>query len=69
MEFSPGMQEDRARSPPEEVNLAEHFVHLCDIQHHRVSSRPRPGGMAAGAAVVLYYPLLWFFRHAMDAAR
>ena len=81
MEISPGMPEDRALpSAPEEVNLAEHFVHLCDIQHRRVSSpsaRPREWRQAvrrragaAASAVVLYYPLLlWFFRHAMDAAR
>ena len=50
MEFSPGMPEDRALpSAPEEVNLAEHFVHLCDIQHRRVSSPPSASaGTAAG---------------------
>ena len=47
MEFSPGMPEDHsARCAPGEVNLAEHFVHLCDIQHHRVSS---PNGNAAAS--------------------
>ena len=47
MEFSPGMPGDHsARSTPEEVNLAEHFVHLCDIQHRRVSSPNGNGSVA-----------------------
>ena len=44
MEFSPGMPE--VRSAPEEVNLAGHFVHLCDIQHRRVSSPNGNGSVA-----------------------